>query len=512
MKQYLMDKKFLVLTGTLLAYISIRIYVANLSSFGFYHGYNEALYSTMGKAYFTKSLWYMSGESGNHWFYITPLYSYLVFVYFKIFGISELSGRLVSLSFLIFTVPFIYLLTRELLEDRFAPLLASVIYIMMPWNVLWGGRILADPTLTALLTASIAVFVYCYNHNRTMIPFGILFGLAVFAKQTAILILVVIFVWALFSRHAIDVIKKITVPVLIGLLPLAIWVLYHMLNGNPDVLMQLFFEEAFHRTPAFSNVDRVLLAIIFGASPFVLLEAFYGAIRIKNKLNVLFIWLVVYGSFFIIRTPASHEYYILPILPPLAILSAKGILYAGDIFSLKSNIGVKKIQSALALVTLLSTVPVSYSFLAYAGDLGNTNTRDAGEYLNKVMNQNPEMDYTIIAPYSIYFPVNWYTSFSNVDYSKRPVYGIKGRLSLVNVSKIINNPKTTVFLIVNEDILPEERLINLGSQIYSTAYVTHLPQLPSFITNRFSSDKTFQETIVIYSINSSVLNNITLKE
>lgn len=500
------DKKFLILISIVLAYTIIRIYIANLSSFGSYHGYNEALYSTMGKSYFTQSLWYMSSESGSHWFYITPLYSYLIFAYFKIFGISELSGRLVSISFLIFTVPFIYLIAKELFEDELAPLLASIIYIMMPWNVLWGGRILTDITLTALLTASIALFIYCYNNNKTMISFGVFFGLAVFTKQTAFIALVFIIIWALFSKRSTEVIKKIAIPILIGLLPLISWVLYYLLHDNPNILLQLFFEEAFHRTPAFSNVNRVLLAAIFGASPLVLLSAFYAVFRIKNKLNILFFWLIVYGGFFLVRTPISHEYYILPILPPLAILSAKGILYAGEKVSLKLNINAKKIQTSAAFLMILLTIPISYLFLAYAGDLGNTNSRDASEYLNTVMNQNTDKDYLIIAP-TLYFPVNWYTSFSNINYSKRPVSGID--VSLSNISKVVKNSETMIFLVVNEDTISNREVIDHASQVYSTTYVTRLPQLPTFLTGYAEyPDKKFGETIVIYTINSSVLNNI----
>ncbi|MBU4374339.1 MAG: hypothetical protein KKD69_06545 [Euryarchaeota archaeon] len=50
------------LIAVIAAYIIARIYIATLSSYGFYHGWNEGYYSLIAKNYFSGSLWVHHGS------------------------------------------------------------------------------------------------------------------------------------------------------------------------------------------------------------------------------------------------------------------------------------------------------------------------------------------------------------------------------------------------------------------------------------------------------------------
>ena len=145
---------------------------------------------------------------------VPPFYSWIVYAFFKLFGISDISARLTSIFATIFAVPFVYLLAKEI-YDRNVAILSSLIFLFIPWVVHLSGRVQTDMVMTAFMTASIACFVYAFNHKRSFLPFGILFGLALFTKQPSILILAIVGVWLILAAgryEKVTTIKKSFFP------------------------------------------------------------------------------------------------------------------------------------------------------------------------------------------------------------------------------------------------------------------------------------------------------------
>ncbi len=400
-----------------------------------------------------------------------------MFAFFKLFGVSDLSARLTSILAALFAVPFVYILAKEL-YDRDVAVLSSLVFLLTPWVVLLSGRAQTDMLMTAFMVGSISCFVYAYNRKTSFMPFGILFGLALFTKQPSILILVIVVVWVILSGDLVKVSKKLPIPILIGLAPITVYALYHVINGSASGIMELIYGEAVYRTPLFSNYRNTLAGMLVGISPLVILFSFYEVLQnqrfcetrgallhavLRNRVprdrrglrfrqvcksgdwkNILVVWLVVYGLFVLARTPQSHEYYILPLSVPFAILSSKGV------FSLKkatlSRLNSKKRFGVLIAVLLLaSTIPVSYVFLSYTGDLGYTCTEDVISYLSTERGT----EVLVLTPNRYERQLCWYSEVRGG--SGINIASITNDLSSVSVNDVVNvSEKATLFHTVME--------------------------------------------------------------
>ena len=492
-----MKKSWLI--AIIVAYILVRIYIASLSSFSFFQGGNEGHYSLIAKGYFDHSL-FIQGRGGGITWSVPPFYSWVLFASFKLIGISDISGRLLSIIATLFAVPFIYLLAREIYKDTSIASLSIVIFLLIPWVVHLSGRIQTDMLMTSLMTASIACFLYAYNHKTSFYPFGIFFGLALFTKQPSILILVIVTIWMLLvvnKNERIESIKKISIPVLIGFVPILVYMSYHILNGETQGVVQLFYGEGAYRMVLFSNFMNTLGGIIIGISPLVLFFAFYEIYKQWDLKNILFIWIIIYGFFVIARTPASHEYYIIPLSIPFAILAAKGIFNFKSSFKLERKTG-----TLLLLLVILSTIPISYVFLTYTGDLGYISTREVSSYMNEDMAKNPEEKYFIILHRRYESQLKWY-----MNLTKNQTGDIGNDLTDVSVNdieKIANSSNATkIFLIIDGRGGLEDRLDKAGyRRSYISYYQTNLPSLFSKIyTGEESKSPYFEQHLSIYELN-----------
>jgi len=471
-------------------YVAIRIYMATPSSFGFYHGWNEAWYSSIARNYFSSSLWYQIPTTGAEPFFsVPPLFSYLVFGAFNIFGISDLSARIVSIFAEVLAIAAVYILSKELYNEKIA-YISVLFFIFMPWNILWFGRAQTDPLMTALMTLAIALFVYAYNHEKSMIPFGIAFGLAVFTKQPALAIIPIIFIWVYFKGIKKHLLKKSFFSAIIGLIPLFIWLAYHIVSGNSSFVDHLLYGELAHRSVPFSDFMKVSVATFVGVSPLLLLSTLYAIWTMEKRIkNLLIIWLVLYGIFVLVRTPPSHEYYSLPLMPVFAILAAKGAVLFGE---------RKKLNSTVIIgIIILSTIPVSYIMLSYTGDLGYNCTKEVGEYLKDHI--NPDESYLILTP-SRYVPqMIWYANLTN-----KQVYGINNDLSSVSVADIeylANKSKVTrAFLVIDSRGGLVERMNVKYKKVYVSRYETKLLNLASVYTGEKSDVKHFGQELTVFKL------------
>ncbi|TFG43329.1 MAG: hypothetical protein E4H43_01870, partial [Bacteroidia bacterium] len=368
-KKIVLNKSLLAIILIGLVYLVSRLYLASISSYGFYHGWNEAHYSNIAENYFTHSLWYQLYLIGSPAFDgLPPLYSYAVYASFKIFGISDISARGISIFSEILAVFSVYLLARELYDEKTAALLA-LIFLFIPWNILWFGRVQTDPLMTALMTAAIALYVYAYVHNKSMLPFGICFGLAVFTKQPALVILPIVAIWSYFLGVKKELLIKGALFAVIGLVPLFMWLSHYLLVGDVSFISHLVYGELAHRSAPFADLMKVTVLTAIGISPLILFFALYELIKGKKKTNILYIWLFLYGVFVIIRTPPSHEYYSLPLTPVFAILAAEGFIKFSNIVVVRKYLPSKAFLFMFILV-ISSTIPVTYALLSYSGDLG----------------------------------------------------------------------------------------------------------------------------------------------
>lgn len=504
-----MSRKNLCFLGFLLAgYFIARLYIASISSFGFYHGWYEGFVASMARNYFTYSLWYKTAIIGDNGFHtMTPLYSYAVFGSFKFFGISDLSARVTSLFSEFIAIITLYMLSKELYGRRVA-CISVILFLFIPWNVLWFGRVNAEPLVTALMLGAVALYIYAYKHNRSMLSFGILFGLAVFTKQTALVIIPFTALWTYFNGVEKQKLKSAFISMLIGLIPLFIWTSYHIINGNIDFIKGLWINEFLYRSSPFSDFKNVILTAVAGLSPLIIILTIYEAAKMENKRkNVLFIWLVLYGTFVLVRTPPSHEYYLLPLTPVFAILSARGADRFAEWWAARfitSRFSKTRINTSIILIIVASTIPLSYAVLSYSGDLGYTSTGDAADYLNDYIHQHPQDTLLVLTPNKYEPQMAWYSNLTKPGYSNRQVYSISNDLSGVSVAELENiaggSSSTAIFLVIDDRGGLIERIGNKYKLVYSSQYETNLPNVAGAYTGELQNSGRFGQKLLVFRL------------
>ncbi|MDD5474121.1 MAG: glycosyltransferase family 39 protein [Candidatus Methanoperedens sp.] len=451
------------------AYIVVRTYIATLSSYGYYHGWNEGYYSLIAKNYFSGSLWEQIAYPGGEPFSSAPpLFSYAVYVSFKIFGISDISARFVSILSEVIAVWGVYILARELYNEKTATI-AAIIFIFIPWNVLWFGRAQTDPLMTALMTLAIALYVRAYKKDKSMLPFGITLGLAVFTKQPALAALPIVLLWSYFQGFKRKEVINAIVCFFVGMIPLLIWLSYYAFSGNYNVIFNIVLGELVHRSEPFSDLTRVVLFSAAGISPLVITAAAYQMFRERNVKNILIIWILIYGAFVLIRTPPSHEYYSLPLMVPVAIVAGAGIDGISRVMNMKS------IMLLLMLTILISTIPVTYFTLSYSGDAGYTATKEVGIFLRDYMDQYPDDEHLVLVQMKYSPQIAWYAGLGVTG--KREIYSTIDDVSEVYVEGIVNNSSKKKILLVSDMVGVNMSILSGYERVLDSEYKAKVGRL-----------------------------------
>ena len=454
-----MKKRWLI--AIVVAYIVVRTYIATLSSYGFYHGWNEGYYSLIAKNYFSGSLWEQIAYPGGEPFSSAPpFFSYAVYASFKVFGIADINARLVSILSEIIAVSGVYILAKELYDERTAEI-AAIIFIFIPWNILWFGRAQTDPLMVALMTLAIALYVRAYKNDTSMLPFGIALGLAVFTKQPGLAALPIVLLWSYFQGVKRKQIFNAIVCFFIGMIPLFIWLSYYAVSGNFAVIFNIIFGELAYRTEPFSDLSRVVLFTAAGISPLIIAAAAYQIFKERNVKNILAIWLLVYGAFVLVRTPLSHEYYSLPLMAPVAILAGAGLAM------ISGRLNKRFATLLLTSVVVISALPVSYILLSYTGDAGYTATKDAGVFIKNYIDEHPGK-YLVLVQEKYSPQVAWYSGVG-LDGS-RQMYSTGDNLSVEYVDGIIKNYDENKVFLVSELDMNGRSLLTDYAKTYESRY------------------------------------------
>jgi 4-amino-4-deoxy-L-arabinose transferase-like glycosyltransferase len=489
-------KKLFIFAAISVSFFVARLYLATLSSYPYYHGWNEGHYSLIANGYFEHSL-LLQGRSGIFIWSVPPFYSWLVFAFFKVFGISDLSARLTSVLATICIVPFVYILAKEL-YDRNVAILSAVLFLFLPWVVLLSGRVQTDMVMLAFMTASIACYVYAVNHQKSFLPFGIFFGLALFIKQPAFLILVILAIWLLLGverSEKVAILKKSILPVIIGLIPTVAYIVFWIFNGQVSGILHLVYGEAVLRTAPFADLKITLFGLLVGFSPLVLFFVLYEVYKAKKLWNILVIWLVIYGAFVLARTPVGHQYYMLPLSVPVAILAANGISRcSGTVVSPKKS--RERLGSVLSVAVILSTIPLSFAFLSYTGDIGYTCTRDAVNFISTVTSGE---EIVILTPSRLDPQIQWYSELDGLDADVAMLPNDLSSVSLAELRALAAERGVVTFLVIDGRGGLEERLEDAGYKpLFVTYYWTKLPYLFSGIyTGEESQSKYFEQHLSV---------------
>jgi len=320
-----------------------------------------------------------------------PILPFLAAICYNFAGIHEWIGRSQSVIFFAISLPFFFLLVREIFGST-AGIWATFFYVFAPLNVFAGRSFMPDVPSLSLGIIGLYFFLRWLRDNKPT-PFylaAIAISLSILIKATSALLAAPISclaVAAVYDRRARECYGahraplQLTAFAAIAILPSVAWYLHayqiaeryyphHFFGAGGVRLESLSWYWEIARQTATSSLTPVL-AIMALIGMFVAPRGKYGC---------LFDWWLVAMVLFVVAVGYGnrHPWYQLPFVPIAAAFAGAACAFFGS-----------KISSRVAAVTLSILLTGSFAILAffYVRPLYESSAaqlRDAGLELNKI--------------------------------------------------------------------------------------------------------------------------------
>jgi hypothetical protein len=150
------------------------------------------------------------------WLFITyrfagkpALVAILYALSFNIFGINLFAIRVVSAISGILTVFFVYKL-GQLLYGQKVGLVSGLIFAIIPYDIYYSRLALQDPVVSCFITAAILCYSYGFKKDNilSILLGGVMFGLAVDAKQLGLKVGIIIILYLLLTKDIRSYLKE----------------------------------------------------------------------------------------------------------------------------------------------------------------------------------------------------------------------------------------------------------------------------------------------------------------
>ncbi|UCC57902.1 MAG: glycosyltransferase family 39 protein [Candidatus Bathyarchaeum sp.] len=304
-----------------------------------------------------------------------PLFDLITALYFKIFGISVFSARLVAVTFGVLSVWAVFEFAHRLYGPRSA-LISSVLLASMPGFVWLSRMALLETMLIFFFSISLLSFFLWMqtNNNKMLLLSGVTLGLAFLVKYQAlvggIIMLATMFIWGR-ERIRAKIGKFLLLLIIAGavILPLVVFtIIQYAGGGSLDTWLYvaqvgsegtLTYSRRFpfpvfyliEMTHPYSDIHPISLVAYIPA----LLGLGFWLLRRRREDKFSLIWFfVVYAIFEII--PAKSWRYVTLVFPILAVSASGFLLLIWD--KLKDDL--RKYQTRLCKV---DTNKVATAFL-----------------------------------------------------------------------------------------------------------------------------------------------------
>jgi len=312
---------------------------------------------------------------------------------FYFFGISDLTGRLLSVAIGVATVYVTFTLGKELYGDVVG-FVAALFLAVMPYHVLVTRQVLLDGPMTLFSTLSVLLLARYAKYWRSSDLYfaATAIGLTFLTKEIGILFIVAIYIFFSLSHEIRLRFRDILISAMIAFTLMALYPLSVMLaGGETSTTARQYLVWQLLRLPNHS-ADFYLRTLPLEFGPLVLLLAILGFFLLWKERSwreiLLMVWLVVPILFFQFW-PTKGFQYLLPIAPIVSILAARTI--GRWFYSMRDHpirlggINVGTLAIAIIFISLLIptlqvfTPATSSSFLAGSG--GVPGGREAGEWI-----------------------------------------------------------------------------------------------------------------------------------
>ncbi|MHB8124147.1 MAG: ArnT family glycosyltransferase [Desulfitobacteriaceae bacterium] len=257
-----------------------------------------------------------------------PFLPYLLACTWSIFGWADVWGRLWSVLFSLLTIWGIYDLAYRIFSERVA-LLASAIYAVMPLAVYYGRVIMPEPVAQVLSVWAINLLWRwrCTPEFGKLCRAGFLISAAILAKLPQLMLFPVALFLGFWPLRRSELRNIMVYSLLALFLPVVYYTWVHFGSDHTSQFVSGIFSGQVIQAKAFHWDELRKNFSSSGLSLFVLLLTFIGGLRLiyfpSLARSGMVVWLMVclfYVGIICSRIPL--DYYLVPILPLVALLSA----------------------------------------------------------------------------------------------------------------------------------------------------------------------------------------------
>ena len=325
------------------------------------------------------------------------LFQSILSLQYRLFGISPIGGRLLSVAFGIATVWVTYAIGTRLYGRRVG-VLAALLIGVMPYTVVVSRQILLDGPMVFFTALSLYLLVRFVQTERV----GLLYasaaalGLATLTKETAILLVGGAYAFFAVTRKMRLSLKHAGLALMVLVLTILPYPISLKLAGSASTGGQFLVWQLLRRAnhPWYFYIQVVPPALGFG----VVAVAILGLLLMHRSLtwseHLLASWILVPSLFFTVWAVKGYQY-LLPIAVPMAVLAAMVIVslplprIRWRTGRLVVATGVLRAVVALALAASLALTswsqvqPASAGASFLAGTGGVPGGREAGQWVEQ---------------------------------------------------------------------------------------------------------------------------------
>jgi Dolichyl-phosphate-mannose-protein mannosyltransferase len=255
-------------------------------------------------------------------------------------SVSEVAGRLLSVSFGLGTILLVYVLGRTL-YTRWVGVVAAAFAATMPYLVVVNRQLLLDGPAAFFTTAAlVSLALYLRGHGEWwVVSAGALLGVAILTKETSVLFLGAVYAFFVFAREVTPRLRTLLVAASVLLLivaaaPFAQQIAGASQTGGSYLVWQLF------RRPNHSATFYFTDALPAFGWP-VLVLALLGLLRRRRPGGaeiLLFSWIIIALFFFELWAVKGFQY-LVPIAPAVCVLAARGALSLRELQVIRAQPG-----------------------------------------------------------------------------------------------------------------------------------------------------------------------------
>lgn len=417
-----------------------------------------------------------------------PGYNFIVALFYKIFGINEIYGRLVSLIFWIISSVFLYKICL-LLTSKSVGFFAVFLFTFSPLSVLVSRSFQPDQMMIAFSLASIYFALKYQGLNKTpLVTSAIFASIAFLTKAPAAIFTLIPVIFVLSKKNGSNFKRDGFIYLVIAILPSLMWYFYSFWQNSKGLITQSNFSfsnwfgiDVFLSLKYYSNIFGFEINLVL--LPIGVLLFYLGIFNkdLKHR-DVLYVWLFSIVLYFVLfnKHVMTHEYYHLPFLPIATIFAGISLnsILKGKTFLLKSLLLI-----LIALLSFPQTFMRAYEPIPRFREVLNTAEKikrhtQPNELIVGSMDAGPSLVY----------------------YSKRQGWGFEvDRENTIDTLTFYDSKQMTM-----DPISDLNERIEQGAVLFATAYK------PQFIKNKTFSDYMYENFPILEESDSSVI--FSLKE